>query len=292
MPTVQIDGADHYHEIHGSGTPVLLLHGGFCSLEILRPQLDSLRTYSTVHAPERPGHGRTPDTDDPITYEQSVKDTIAYMDAVGLADAHIVGFSDGAIIGLLIALEHPTRIRSLVAISANLHPSGFVGGDAQDPQPEDQQPEDQQPDDQQAEGPQPQDQQAEDPQDPQPPTAELQSEATTSIYREHYAALSPDGPEHVEIVLGKLQHLWTHEPDIEPSRLRAIDVPALVMAGDRDVIRHEHTRLIASSIPEGQLCIVPDAGHDLMETRPGLVNKVVEEFISCISGNESARSVT
>lgn len=273
MPTVQINGAEHYHEIHGSGAPVLLLHGGFCSLEILRPQLDSLRTHSKVYAPERPGHGRTADVDGPITYAQSVADTLAYMDAVGLDDAHIVGFSDGAIIGLLIALDHPSRIRSLVAISANLDPGGFVGSD--EPSPD-------QRDETASEEPASRQSGREQP-TPEQSAPEDADQGTHSIYRDHYAALSPDPPGHVEVVLEKLMHLWTHEPDIEPARLSRITVPVLVMAGDHDVIRPEHTRLIAASIPHGQLCIVPDAGHDLMETRPALVNFVVDEFISAIS---------
>lgn len=259
MATVPIDGAEHYHEIHGHGEPVLLLHGGFCSLEILRPQLNSLETYAQVHAPERPGHGRTADTDGPITYTQSVRDTLAYMDAVGLVDPHIVGFSDGAIIGLLIALEHPERLRSLVVISANLNPSGFIhSADTGSPDTDEQ--------------------------DAPEPDALAQSVDHLSIYRRHYSDLSPDGYEHIEVVLDKLQHLWTHEPDIDPDRLAKVSVPTLVMAGDRDVIDPDHTRLIASSIPGSQLCIVPGAGHDLMETRPKLVNVVVEEFIQAISG--------
>lgn len=256
MATVEIDGILHYHEVHGSGVPVLLLHGGFCSLEILRPQIDSLSTRCRVHVPERPGHGRTADTDGPITYPQSVADTLAYMDAVGLEAAHVVGFSDGAIIGLLLALDHPDRVRSLVAISANLNPSGFIGNEESSNSVTD----------------------AQDDQDDQ----NAQDDGLT-IYRQHYRDLSPDGYDHIEVVLDKLQHLWAHEPDIDPSTLARIRVPTLVMAGDRDVIHPDHTRLIASSIPGSQLCIVPGAGHDLMETRPAVVNLVLELFISDMS---------
>lgn len=281
MPTVQIHGATHYHEIHGTGTPVLLLHGGFCSLEVMRPQLDSLKLYTKVHAPERPGHGRTADVDGPMTYARSVADTLAYMDAVGLDDAHIVGFSDGAIIGLLIALDQPSRIRSLVAISANLDPSGFVGSEELSPDRDEAEDE--------PAADQPNSYQPAAPHHVDSTEAEEADRETHNIYRDHYAALSPDPPGHLEVVLEKLHHMWTHEPNIDPSRLDEIRVPCLVMAGDRDVIRPEHTRLISASIPRGQLCIVPDAGHDLMEARPSLVNFVVEEFISVISDEQAAR---
>ncbi|WP_072805751.1 alpha/beta fold hydrolase [Rhodococcoides yunnanense] len=247
MPTVHANGAEIYHEVHGAGEPVLLLHGGFCSLEQMRPQIDSLAPRYQVHGPERPGHGRTPDTDEPFGYTTSVADTLAYMDAVGLKDAHVVGYSDGAIIGLLIAMHYPERIRSLVAISANLHPSGFVGDDTDNWPP-----------------------------DPDAPD--------TDSTRAHYEAFSPDGPEHADVVVEKLRVLWTSEPDIDPSALAAITAPTLVIAGDRDVIRAEHSRLIATSIPSGQLCVVPGAGHGLMEQRTSLVNTVIAEFVDSLAG--------
>lgn len=242
MPTLTADGADIYHEVYGSGEPVLLLHGGFCSLEVMRPQMDSLALRYEVFGPERQGHGRTPDADGPYSYGRSVADTLAYMDAMGLESAHVVGYSDGAIIGLMIAMQHPRRVRSLVAISANLHPSGFVDEDSDNW-----------------------------PLDPDAP--DLDST------RAHYETLSPDGPEHADVVVEKLRVLWTTQPDIAASELAAITAPTLVMAGDRDVIRADHSRTIATSIPAGQLCIVPAAGHGLLAQRPGLISTVIAEFL-------------
>src|SRR5690606_35497787 len=95
------------------------LHGGLCSAEVMRPLSEELDGYA-VYAPERPGHGRTADRPSPFHYADGVADTVAVLDALGLASAHVVGFSDGAIIGLLLALGHPDRVRSLVAISGNL----------------------------------------------------------------------------------------------------------------------------------------------------------------------------
>lgn len=234
---------DHptYHEVHGDGEPVLLLHGGFCSLEMMRPQLEALADEYTVYAPERPGHGRTADRPGPFGYAQSVDDTIAYLDAVGLDSVHVVGFSDGAIIGLLLALQHPGRIRSLVSISGNLDPTGFVETDDENKTPD----------------------------------AAPEPDRT----REFYDLLSPDGPEHGDIVVDKLMTLWTTEPSIAPADLASVAVPTLVMAGDHDVIRLEHSALIATSIPRGQLCIVPGAGHGLLESRGEFVTFAVQHFL-------------
>lgn len=240
MPTISIDGVRHYYEVRGDGVPVLLLHGGFCSLEVMRPQIEALSRHCRVYSPERPGHGRTPDTVGPMSYARSVADTLAYMDAVGLRDAHIVGFSDGAIIGLLLALDHPRRVRSLIAISANLHPSAYVGDRVDWPH------------------------------------AQISSPDRT---RSDHRRLSPDGPDHGDTVFEKVRTLWLTEPDIDIARLSGIDVPALIIAGDRDVIDPEHTRSIATAIPGGSLCIVPNAGHGLMETKADFVNYVVTEFL-------------
>jgi pimeloyl-ACP methyl ester carboxylesterase len=238
-----IDGTAVYYEVHGSGEPVLLLHGGFCSLETMRPQMIALAAAGyEVYAPERAGHGRSADEDGPLSYERSVSQTVAFLDAVGVSRPHVVGFSDGAIIGLMLALGPSRRIRSLVSISGNLDPSGFVAEGAEGVLP---------------------------------PRAD-----STDRSRELYDELSPDGPDHADVVLAKLMRLWTTEPHIDHAALAAIDVPVLVMAGDRDVVSLEHSRLMAASIPAGELCIVPAAGHGLLDERPGFVTFAVREFLA------------
>jgi pimeloyl-ACP methyl ester carboxylesterase len=241
--TVPIDGTAIYHEVHGVGDPVLLLHGGFSSIEAMRPQLDALAAAGfAVYAPERAGHGRSADEGGAFSYARSVAQTLAYLDAVGVEAPHVVGFSDGAIIGLLLALELPRCIRSLVAISGNLDPSGFVAEGAEGVFPA--------------------------------------GEGAPDRSREIYGELSPDGPEHADVVLAKLMELWTTEPHIERASLARIAVPVLVMAGDRDVIALDHSRLMATSIPRGQLCIVPGAGHGLLDEREAFVTFAVREFLA------------
>lgn len=253
MTRVRIGGAELYREVAGSGEPLLLLHGGFCSLEHLRPYGDLLAERFTVHAYERPGHGRTADVDGPFSYEAGLADLLAYLDAHALERVHLVGYSDGAILGLLLAVRHPERVRSLVAISGNLDPSGFAGSDeyaawtvaagsASAP----------------------------------PPVDEPDRE------RAWYDALSPDGPGHADVILGKLMTLWTTEPSIDPAELAAISAPTLIVAGDRDSIRTDHSRLIAASIPLGRLCIVPGASHGLLTERPTLVEAVLRDFYDTV----------
>ncbi|GAA2525083.1 alpha/beta fold hydrolase [Winogradskya humida] len=245
MPYLRIGDRDLYSEVAGEGDPVLLLHGGFCSLEALRAPSEALVADHRVFAFERPGHGRSKDIDGEYGYERGVADTLAYLDAVGVGPAHIVGYSDGAIIGLLLALDHPDRVRSLTAISANLDPSVFTeeAGDG-------------------------------------PVLDAVGHEERPDVERMAYERLSPDGPEHADVVLAKLFRLWTTEPYIKPEELSRITAPVLVMSGDRDTIRPGHSLRIAASIPGAQLCIVPGTSHHLVAERPEVVSTLIREFVT------------
>lgn len=244
MPYVDVRGHASYHEIHGDGEPLLLLHGGYCSLENLRPLGETLAQTHRVHAPERPGHGRTADRDGEFSYAESVLDTLAYLDALGLDDVHVVGFSDGAIIGLLLAIDHPDRVRSLVAISGNTHTDAWVPEELQ---------------------------------------ARTMSEADAARIDADYEALSPDGPEHGKVVVEKLTRMWLTEPHIAPEQLATITAPALVMSGDHDMVAPDHSVAIARSIPGAQLAIVPDAGHLVAQDQPELVGLVLRDFLAARS---------
>lgn len=257
MTYLRINGVDLYSEVDGSGEPVLLLHGGFCSLESMRPLAQSIGDYR-VHAFERPGHGRSPDIDEEYDYARGLADTLAYLDAVGLKSAHVIGYSDGAILGLMLALDHPERVRSVVAISANLDPSAFSTSSA------------------------PHAVVLTPPRREVSPAVESAAETAAQkpdLERLHYERLSPDGPAHGDVVLDKLFRLWTSEPNIDPAALSTITAPILVVAGDRDSIRPDHTLLIAASIPGAQLCIVPGATHGLLAERPDLISHVVRDFL-------------
>ncbi|MFT4283985.1 MAG: alpha/beta hydrolase [Protaetiibacter sp.] len=247
MPQLRIGSETIYHEVHGSGEPLLLLHGGYCSLENMRELGALLSERFEVHAPERAGHGRTADRPGPFGYARMLEETIAYLDAVGLESAHIVGFSDGGILTLMLGLEHPERVRGLVPISANIDVRGFVPDDY--------------------------------------PHETVPQAAHEQLDRD-YAALSPDGPEHGAVVLEKLLAMWAAEPDIPASALAAITAPTLVMAGEHDVVARHHTDTIASSIPGARLVVVPGTTHMLVSERPDVVAAEVREFLAGVASGQ------
>ena len=245
MPYVVANGVSAYYDVTGSGEPVVFLHGGFCSAEVMRDLSQQLSGYA-VHAPERPGHGRTADRPGAFHYDDGVADTLAVMDAVGLETAHVVGFSDGADIGMLLALAAPGRVRSLVHISGNLRP----GDDVYRPEED---------------------------------HAQAMPAAEGERVSREYAELSPDGPDHEGVVAERILQMWETEPDIAPAALASLTMPVLVMAGDHDMIALDHTTLIHRSIPGAQLAIVPATSHMLVRERPALVGRILQEFLDAVA---------
>jgi pimeloyl-ACP methyl ester carboxylesterase len=132
--TATINGAALYYEVHGdpNGQPVLLLHGGLSNTEDfvnLAPVL--VGAGYRVVAMDCRGHGRSAWGDLPITYEQMAADTLGLLDELGIQKTDVVGWSDGAIIALDLAIHHPERLDRVVAYAANFTPEGvqFVPSD-------------------------------------------------------------------------------------------------------------------------------------------------------------------
>lgn len=132
--TATVNGADLYYEVNGNpdGQPVLLLHGGLSNAEWwvnLSPAL--VAAGYRVIAMDSRGHGRSAWGDAPITYEQMAADAIGLLDHLDIATPDVVGWSDGGIIALHLAINHPDRLNRVVAYGANFTPDGvqFVPSD-------------------------------------------------------------------------------------------------------------------------------------------------------------------
>ena len=239
----QVGEVKTWYEEVGEGEPLVLLHGGIVTNETWGPQLAELPARFHVYAPERRGHGHTPDVDGPLHYATMAEDTIAFLEQVVKEPAHLVGWSDGGIIGLLVAIERPDLVRKLVAISANYNldamPDEMKDGLLSTPADSD----------------------------------------DMAMMRQLYEAVSPDGPEHWPVVYGKFIEMARREPDIPPADLARIEAPTLVMAGDDDVVLLEHTLSLYRAIPGSELAVVPGTSHVLVLEKPQLVNKLITDFI-------------
>lgn len=239
---VEIAGLKTWYDTEGQGDPLILLHGGLVTNDTWAAQIPAFAERFHVLAPERRAHGHTPDVEGPLNYADMANDTIGFLETVVKQPAHLVGWSDGGIVGLLVAIVRPDLVRRLVAISANFNTEGMVGsmeemmgGGADDP--------------------------------------------SMAMFRSMYEASSPDGPEHWPVMFDKMMEMFKDQPNIKPDELGSIKVPTLVVSGDDDVVTIEHTLELYRAIPGSELAVVPGTSHALVFEKPDLLNRIVLDFL-------------
>src|SRR5919108_4760680 len=113
-----VNGLNMYYEIHGTGQPLVVLHGSFMTIELLGQLVPELARSRQVIAVEFQGHGHTADVDRPITYENLADDTAALLRHLGIGNADVYGYSLGGGVALQVAIRHPDMVRKLVIVSA------------------------------------------------------------------------------------------------------------------------------------------------------------------------------
>ena len=119
-----VNGIRLWYAEFGEGPPVILLHGGLANANYWGLQVRALSPTCRVIVLDSRGHGRSSRNGTPFGYDRMASDVLALMDYLHLVRAAIVGWSDGAIIGLHIAIHHPDRVTRLYAFAANSNPSG------------------------------------------------------------------------------------------------------------------------------------------------------------------------
>jgi pimeloyl-ACP methyl ester carboxylesterase len=128
MSYVEANGVRTWYAEHGTGHPLVLLHGAFTDASEFGATIPPLAERFRVLTPERRGHGHTPDVAGPISYDLMAADTVAFLDELKTGPAHLVGHSDGANVALLVALSRPDLVGRLVLISGNFHHDGLLAG--------------------------------------------------------------------------------------------------------------------------------------------------------------------
>src|SRR6184192_4524048 len=121
----QVNGINLYYESHGTGRPLILLHGGLGSGEMFGPILPALSRHHQVVVVDLQGHGRTADIDRPIDIRLMADDIAALIDHLGLEKPDLVGYSLGGGVALHTAAKYPAKVRRLVAVSANIRPDAI-----------------------------------------------------------------------------------------------------------------------------------------------------------------------
>src|SRR5436190_23902147 len=121
-----VNGIKMYYEIFGKGEPLLMIHGGSASIESWFEQLPELAKTYRVIAPDSRGHGRTQDSTNALSYKLMASDFVELLKQLKITNAIVVGWSDGGIIGLDLAMNHPTLVKKLVAMGANFRADGMA----------------------------------------------------------------------------------------------------------------------------------------------------------------------
>jgi pimeloyl-ACP methyl ester carboxylesterase len=236
-----------YYEVFGEGKSTLLMHGGACTLETLYGIAPLLSKHYRLILPERRGHGRTPDVEGPMTYEVMAKDSIAFMESLGMERGNLVGYSDGANVALFVALMRPDIVEKLILISGNFDVDGMTEAGLSYFKAV---------------------------------TPELfERHPSLSKLAELYKRTTPDGPDHFPVVIQKLKRMWLEEPRIPKEELKRITTPTLVVVGDRDLISLEHATEMYRSMPNAQLSVMPGASHALIFEKPAQTAQLILEFL-------------
>lgn len=239
-----LPGVRTWYETEGSGDPLLLLHGGFCTNETWGAQRADLAAAYRVFLPERRAHGHTPDVAGPLSYQDMADDTATFLERVVGGPAHLVGWSDGGVVALLVALARPELVRKVVVIGANFRPAPdcFVEPAMLDGM--------------------------------RPGSPDIE------FFREMYAAVTPDGADHWPVVADKVIDMWRTQPTLTPEDLGRIQSPTLVMVGDDDMVTLEHTVALYRAIPGAQLAVVPGASHIVPLEKPAQVNRLILDHLA------------
>jgi pimeloyl-ACP methyl ester carboxylesterase len=230
-----------FYELHGTGDPLVLVHGALGGAYAWMHQISEFATQYRVLVPEQRGRGRTPDVEGPLSYQAMADDTIEFLERAAGGRSHIVGASDGGIIGLHMALQRPDLVNRLVIMGANFHKDGLVEEWIQGFSADDEE---------------------------------------WAMPRERYAAVSPDGAEHWPIIFAKIKNMALNEPTLTTDDLASISVPVLVMVGDDDIVAHRHTIELYEALPAGQLAVIPGASHVAFMEKPDLVNGLILGFLA------------
>jgi pimeloyl-ACP methyl ester carboxylesterase len=229
-----INGIRIYYETYGTGRPVLVLHGDFGFIESMHYQIRGLAANRFVIAPDRRAHGRSSDSNQPLSYELMANDMLKLLDKLNIAETDVVGWSGGAIIGLDLAMHHPERVRRLVALGANYDEDGWDMDKC--------------------------------------PSSKIPDG------RDFYKRIAPD-PTYWPVFHQKMIEMWRTQPHYSVADLGTIKAPTLILAGEFDCVKREHTDQLAKAISGGREEIIKGATHYAPLLQPDVVNPPILKFL-------------
>jgi len=231
----EVNGLNMYYEIHGTGQPLVVLHGAYMTIDLMGAVVPALAETRQVIAVELQGHGRTADIDRPLSYEQMADDVAALIEHLMIEKADVFGYSMGGGVALQVSIRHPEVVRKLVVASASCTSDGMH------PELLEMIP-------------------------------SLTPEAFAGSPIEGAYLRTAPNPDDLRTLVAKLKRLDMEPFAWPPEDIRGIAAPTLLIVGDSDAIRLEHAvelfRLLGGGVmgdlaglPKSQLAVLPGTTH-------------------------------
>jgi pimeloyl-ACP methyl ester carboxylesterase len=239
--TAEINGIDIYYEVYGvgNGDPVILLHSGLSNGDHFVNQIPALAEDHEVIVMDSRGHGRSSLDDTPISYEVMAADVLGLLDHLEIEKADLVGWSDGGIIGLEIAIHNPDRLNKVVAYGANFDPSGVRPDVAEN----------------------------------------AYFNAFVERASQEYEELSPAPERWDEFLTNISNMWATQPNYTEEQLGAITTPILVLDGEEEEAIDINHTELMAELIPDAELILMPGTGHFAMFEQPEEFNQIVLEYL-------------
>ena len=237
-----IKGTKVYYEEYGKGSPLLLIHGGFGSIVDFEKVIPILSKKYRVIISDAPGLGRSEYANSPSSYNLLAEYNSEIIDKLKLDSLCVMGWSDGAITGLVLSKNRPDKIKKLIISGANYKLDGFKNIE-----------------------------------EVKNWTDIDWLEKHWPHWIKYYQNLSTkDWKRYVN----ETKKMWFQEQYFPKSDLEAIKIPTLVVYGDDDMCTFEHGLEIHNAIKNSQFCVIPNCSHDVFAEKPELISQIAIDFFN------------
>ncbi|RYJ41363.1 alpha/beta fold hydrolase [Flavobacterium beibuense] len=235
-----VNGLEMYYEIQGSGSPLVLIHGGGSTINSTYGNvLSQFAKKHKVIAVELQAHGRTKDRGVPLSFEQDADDVVALLQQLAIAKATVMGFSNGGTTALQIAIRHPEVVDKLILCSAAYSRAGLIPGFFEG-------------------------------------MKQVTIDMMPAQLKEAFLQVNPDKAA-LQVSFDRDVERMLNFKDIPEEMIKAVKVPALVINADKDVIITEHAMALSRLLADAQLTVLPGA-HGEYIGEVCSVNKASNEY--------------